>query len=167
MQPFRVPRLPKHHAGGAPRGRLSCIPFFQCSHCGHTQKAWPCRHETQRRRLGWWSCWPHLLGWPRPKKEETPTLSVGLREIYRQQSKPAIWESSIPLQAPEGRKRKARNLFSQFPQSFFVLVPVCLVSPSQLLLITCPHPQLATLALVSMTIHFMISTHQQQKCPDF
>lgn len=80
-----------------------------------------------------------------------------------------IWEPSVPLQALEQSNRNRRNLLSQCPQSItgFVPVPVCLVCLSQLLLVASPHPQLPTLALVSMAIHFTISTHHQWKCPDF
>lgn len=95
-------------------------------------------------------------------------MAVSLREIYRQQNKPTIWEPSIPLQALEGRKRKERDLLSQFPQRLFV--PFLFLSQSVLpnfFLQLLPPPQLTTLALVFRTIHFKISTHQQQKRPDF
>lgn len=75
-------------------------------------------------------------------------MSVGLREIYRQENK-----ASVSIQTLEWRKEEG-------PPSlclFLVLVPNYLVCSSQLFLVSSPHPQLTILGLVSMTVHFIIS----------
>jgi len=62
-----------------------------------------------------------------------------------------------PTPCSRGEKRGRASIFSL--SFLLVLFPSYLVCSSQHFLVSSPHPQLTILALVSTTVHFMISIH--------